>query len=161
MAGVGKYILSVTAVCICCSLVRRLVGEKGSASGVIRSICGIILAVSVLTPILKIKFKDFSAFTSNVQFDADSWVQDGIDRSDNALRTIISEKTTAYILEKASAYECSIDQLEVDLSADSVPVPSSLVIYGTFSPSVRNQLSRDVETNLGIPKEKQQWIYQN
>lgn len=161
MEGVSKYILSITAVCICCSLVRRLVGEKGSASGVVQSMCGIILAISVITPIVKIKAVDLDAFTNSIQYDANFFVQQGIDRSGNALRTIITEKAAAYILEKASSYDCSIDQLEVELSTDSVPIPNGLKICGTFSPNVRNRLSGDIETSLGIPKEKQQWIYQN
>ena len=157
----GKYILSVTAVCICCSLVRTLVGEKSGASGIIQPLCGVVIAITIISPVIKIRAADIRTYTGVIQADADIFVQQGIDMSAEELRTNIIESSKAYILEKASLYDCSVKQLEVELSADSVPAPISVVISGTFAPSNKNRLSEDIESNMGIPKEKQRWIYQN
>ena len=161
MSDVSNYILSVTAAGILCGLVQRLTLGKNGTSAVVQSVCAIVLAVTVINPVVKIKLRNIRTYTDGFQLDADSLVRQGTDLSTQELRSIITEQTTAYILEKASSYNCNIRQLEVELTSDSIPIPCGVKISGTFSPQGKNQLSGIIESNLGISKERQQWIYQN
>lgn len=161
MNSVGQYITSVIAACLCCGIFRKLVGDKSASATVINTICGIAITITVISPVVKLRIADISKFTKEIQVDAEAFVQDGIERTDNEIQAIITEKIRAYILEKASSFDCSIDEIEVVLSTDSLPVPKAVTIVGTVSVYGKQQLSELIAKNLGIPKEKQKWIYQN
>lgn len=161
MMDVSRYILSITAVSILCGIVHKITIGKTGTSVVVQSVCAIVLALTVIRPIIKIRVHDFNSYTDQLLLDANKLVQRGTDLSSQELREIISEQTTAYILEKASSYDCSIHQLEVELTSDTIPTPCGLKISGTFSPQIKNQLSDLIESNLGVSKERQQWVYQN
>jgi len=53
-------------------------------------------------------------------------------------------------------YQLKLD-VEVELG-DCEPVPASVRITGPASPYARTQLQKRITDELGIPKERQQWI---
>lgn len=161
MESFGNYILSVVAVCIATSILPKFCSTNAASASIVRLICGIAISITVISPVLKLKLTDLTEYTSYIQADAAALVQAGADHTNEQLRTIITEKTCAYILEKASFYDCSINTVEVVLSSDPVPIPTTVQITGTYSPYIKNQLCGIIESNLGISKENQQWVYQN
>ena len=161
MDSAKGYILTVVSVCIICGIIRKLVVTGGGTSAVINIICGTILAITVISPLVNINIKNIDRILNDINTDNAAYVQSGIDSSDQKLREIISDKVCAYILEKTSSYDCSINSVHVSLSDDNMPAPESLQIEGTFSPYIKNRLAEFFATNLGIPKEKQQWTYQD
>ena len=161
MDSVKNYIVMIVAVCLCCGIIKKLAGETGPHSTIINALCGVTLAVTVISAIITIDFRSFENVLDDIQFQSTTYVQTGVADTNNELREIISSKVCAYVLEKASSYDCSISSVQVTLSDDSLPVPNSIVIIGTFSPYVKNHLAEIFESNLGVSKESQQWIYQN
>ena len=155
------YITSVIYVCLCCAIIRKLVPQKGPTSSVINAACGIIIAITVISPVIKINISGIEDYIDSYRFEADSYVNAGTEASKNQLQAVIIEKTKAYILEKASTYDCKITSIKVSVSSDMVPVPICVEIYGTYSPYTKNQISGLITSNLGISKENQQWIYQS
>ena len=74
-----------------------------------------------------------------------------------ALAAIIKSKTEAYILDKAH-------ELGLDVSADvtvemesAYPYPAFVQITGAFTPQQQETLTRYIEENLAIGKERQIW----
>lgn len=161
MGSVSAYITSVASVCLCCAIFHKLIGQKGANASVISSLCGVILAIAVISPVIKINLSGIEDYINDIQIETSHYVNAGEKASQNELRSVITEKVNAYILEKASSYDCDIKTVEVSVTSDSIPVPDSVVINGTYSPYIKNQLSGLIASNLGISKEKQQWIYQN
>ena len=161
MGSVSAYIISIIAVCICCAIVQKLVGQGSANAVIIKSLCGITIAVAAITPIIKINISGIADYLDRVQFESSVYANTATDTANNELRTVITEKTKAYILEKATNYDCDILHVDVSVSADSIPVPDSVTIAGIYSPYIKKQISGLIESNLGISKEKQQWIYQN
>jgi hypothetical protein len=161
MNEISQYIISVVAVCIGCGLLRRLLDNKSASPSIVHTLCGVILTITIISPVLKINISSLERYISNIYVDAETIAQSSEEYSTNALRSIISDNISAYVLEKADLYDCQINQVEVVLSDDQIPTPVALRVAGRFSPYIRIKLSEIIESNLGIPKEHQQWIYQN
>lgn len=160
MNAIRDYILSLLCVSIVCALLRCLIDEKSSSGKIIKMLCGIILAVTAISPLIQVKISDLDYYFENISIQSKILIQKGEDSSSREMAAIISEKTEAYILEKASVYDCSLN-IDVILTKDAIPQPVAVDITGTVSPYVRSKLMQIIETDLGIPKESQQWTYQN
>ena len=160
MDAIRNYILSLLCVSVVCAILRCLIDEKSGSGKIIKMLCGIVLAVTAVSPLIQVKISDLDNYFENISIHSRELTQRGEDGSTREMATIISERTEAYILEKASAYDCSLN-IEVILTEDTIPQPVAVDITGTVSPYVRSKLMQIIETDLGIPKEKQQWIYQN
>ena len=161
MFDMKQYIIGVVATCLCCGIIRKLVGDKSASSSLINTLCGVVISIAVISPVLKIDLPDISEYATGLQTDAQRYIQEGINYSSSQTQSIIIEKVSAYILEKALALDCVIKDVDVVVSSEAIPALESLTITGTVSPAARLQLSYLIEKNLGIPKEKQEWIYQN
>lgn len=70
------------------------------------------------------------------------------------MTAIISEEAATYILDKADALGL---QLEVQVELDGNLLPWGVSLQGAASPYARSRLSSQIETELGIPKERQVW----
>lgn len=156
-----QYIISVVAVCVSCGIIRRLVGDKSASSSAINVLCSVILAITIISPALKINISDLRNYLYGVTAEANMLIESGTSNGTEELREVISSKLGAYVLEKADLYDCNICTVEVVLSEEQIPTPIGLQVIGRFSPFARSKLSEMIETNLGIPKENQQWKYLN
>lgn len=161
MVAWKSYIIAVIAVCICCGIVRKFVGENKSSAIVINTLCGTILAITVISPFLNINTGNIDSFFEQINIESAAYTQNGLEHTKKQLQEIISDKIRAYVLEKTSSYNCSINSVQVYLTDDDTPMPYGLQIEGVYAPYVRNHLADVFEKNLGISKENQQWIYQN
>ena len=88
---------------------------------------------------------------------ADAVAAEGEKTAEEAMGTIIKEETEAYILDKAKALNAQI-QVEVILDQSEIPVPHSVRIFGEPTRAQREILEEFLESQLNIPKERQQWI---
>ena len=157
MEGVREYLLSVTAGAILCGILGSLVGEKGAFSGLYKLISGLVLCFLMISPLVNIELSDFSQFANELISQGDQAVREGEESRDEMLRQIITDEARSYIMDKARSYGAEI-QVEIFLSEEDPPVPESCSISGALSPFVRGQLERVLVEDLGIPKEKHQWL---
>lgn len=160
MTGFKAYILSVVGIAICCSIIKKLALSKGASTAIISAACGIVVSIVVISPLVSVKILQLDAYTASVKTEAEEYVLEGKQRSRSQLSTIILERTQTYIHDKAVALGCDADIL-LRLSDDALPVPVHVVIDGQFTPYAKTQLSQMIESELGIPKEMQEWNYQN
>lgn len=156
MDTLRQYILSVTAAAILCGMVRSICSETGFRTTV-NMLCGLILAVTILTPVIRIDLNGLiGEFTASYSQDALAAASVGEDTYQDSLSAIIKQESEAYILDKAAQLDASVD-VEIILSEQDIPVPVSAVIRGNISPFSRQQLTQILENDLGIMKENQQW----
>ncbi len=155
MEGLRQYILRVTAAAMLGAIGTGLV-KKGPAGELVRMLCGLVLALTVLYPLSGLKFGELTlSFLPSEEAGREIAAQ-GEKITRDALEDIIKSETEAYILDKASALGIDL-RAEVLLGEDTIPVPVGVILTGAASPYARGQLTDAIEKDLGIPKENQLW----
>lgn len=160
MDGIRQYIISIVGVAVCCGIIRCFVHENSVIGGLVKTLSGIVLAIAAISPVLQIRYADLIDYTDLIYADAAALTQDGSDYTNQKLGTLITQKLEAYILEKASMLDCDVE-VHISINNESPPRPSGVEITGAVSPYAKARLCDIIEADIGIPKEMQQWIYQN
>ena len=156
MDGIREYLISVTAAALLCGILKSLMGEKGNSAALVRLICGIFLALTVIRPLKELNLNDFSLVPTGLLEEARLTSGEGEEYTRQAKEDLIIQQCEAYILDKAQTLEASI-QVEIQISQEGEPIPAGSIITGNLSPYARNQLSKTLEEDLGIPQEDQKW----
>ena len=156
MDGIRRYLLTVIAAAVVCSIANTLIGKKSAASSIVRMVSGLCLAICVISPFLKIRLDHYSDYLGSFSQEADTLAADGKDAAMNELRKIIKTNSEAYILDKAASLKLDV-QVEVTLSDDEPPLPCAVTINGSASPYAKRTLMHYIANDLGIPEEDQTW----
>lgn len=155
MDGLRQYVLELVIAALICGIITGLVKE-GSLREILKFICGVFLAVTVLRPIVGTDFLTLLDFSHLHTDDAAQAVSAGENLSRDAAAAIIKAECEAYILDKAAQLEVQISA-EVTLSEDDPPVPVSVLITGNVTPYNKLRLEEIIQEDLGITKENQLW----
>lgn len=150
-----EYAVSVVSAAFITGIVLSLF-QNSKAEPLVKLVCGVFMAVTVLLPITRFDFSQISQWDRLSSQDAQEAVSLGENISADAMRRIIKEETEAYILDKAADLRAPVS-VKVVVSTDTIPVPVSVSISGNISPYVRGRLSSIIEEDLGIAKEDQLW----
>lgn len=156
MESIKEYLLSITAAAIICSIIVGLIEKKGANSTIIRMLCGLFLAVTVVSPWVNIQLNDLSGYWEGLGLAAENAIDEGVVMANKATADIIKTKSEAYILDKASLWELSIE-VEVTVSDSDPPSPYQVRIRGTVSPYAKTRLQEVIAKDLGIPEDRQIW----
>lgn len=159
MESLREYVLHITATALCCAVILRLTRGSSAVKTIIKLLCGIVLAYSIIQPVKQLDFSVLNEFALEFQQDAEQAVLWGEKESHTAWIEGISQGVEAYILEKAKAMNVDLD-VEVELSDDDIPVPVAVLLRGNAAPYVKSVLSDVISQDLDIPKENQTWISQ-
>ena len=151
-----QYLLSVTAAAILCAIVKGLTDKKGSPAALIKLICGIFLAITVLAPWTSINLSGLTDYMKSFTIDADAAAAEGADYAREETAAIIKSQTEAYILDKALSMGANL-QVSVTLSEDTLPVPCAVTISGNISPYAKERLTLYIMDDLNIPEAQQTW----
>ena len=157
MAGVKEYIFTICGASLICAIARKFLGDKGSTAGIGKMIIGLFLLVTIVKPVLNLRFNELQDLSLGAQTDAIDAVWQGEEFAKQQMAAIIKERTAAYILQKAQQLDVSLE-VEVQVSDDEVPVPEKVIIAGNISSFAKQQLQLLIEQELGISKECQVWI---
>lgn len=157
MEWLGRYILSVTAAALLLSILQVVAGKKGTHAALLRLIGGLFLAFTVIAPVANIELDRVLDFPRDFAVQGSAIAQQGQTISQDQLCGIIKERCEAYILDKALALQAQL-QVEVILSQDEMPVPSSVRLQGSISPYAKQALQQWLHSDMAIPKEHQIWI---
>ena len=156
MDAVRRYLFSLCAAALLCSLVRALV-PKGRMKSICSLLCGVFLAMTALTGLAGWELSDVAEELTKMRIAAEE-ARTGVEIGNReALSAIIKSKTEAYIWDEAQELDLSVS-IEVMVEADgSYPYPSGVQITGAFTPQQRKTLEAYIEENLAIGKERQIW----
>ena len=156
MTGLSSYFLSVISVAVIAAIVKRLMGDKGTAAAIGKLMTGMVLTFAIISPLIDLNISDMNSLIDAYAYDAQQAVQNGIQISRDSLAGSIKEKTEAYILDKARQYEAKLT-VDIALSNDTIPKPKSVTIQGNVAPYAKSALQNIIYTDLGIDKEHQLW----
>lgn len=157
MDGITEYILSITAAGVICAAVKHIIGEKNASSGLIRVVCGIFMAVTVLSPLVTIRLRDMEFIMDEFRMSGEAAVSYGTEMANEALHDIIKQETEAYVLNEVKRLGLDLS-VSVSLSETQPPVPVAVTLTGDVSPYHKKTVSRFIEDNLGVGEEYQIWI---
>ena len=155
MEDIRSYILSVTAAAVLCALVTVLAGKGGTLPALVKLMCGIVLAATVIYPLAGFSAVNLSQYLEQIQFDASAAVEAGTFLSKEQTSTRIKEALETYILDKAAALSANIC-VEVTLEEDGM-TPAGATMEGSISPFARIELETMILDELGIPREALRW----
>ena len=154
MEGLIRYLLSISASAIICGIAKVTADDKSASGAMIRLIAGLIMAFTVIAPVVDIDFSNLPALPTQISREADAASALGEEMADREIKSIITNELEAYILDKVASVGADI---EVDLRLDDRR-PIGVTIRGDVLPASRQRLQRILETELGIAKENQQWM---
>ena len=157
MDFVRQYLLSLMASAIICAIVKSVTNEKTFSGGMIRLIAGIIMTLTVLSPVMSLDIGDLPSLTAELTADAEAAAATGKEMADAEMKAIIIRQTQAYILDKAADYGAAL-VAEVIMPQDGSLKPLGVIISGSASPYAKAQLQKIIADDIQISKENQQWI---
>lgn len=156
MAWFSKYIIAVVAAAIICSTVRVLVGNKSAPAAIVKLITGLLLTVTMITPLTNIKFSDISNYIDDFSLESEAVVDVGSSYAAEKTAAIIKARTEAYILDKAKVLGANVVP-NVILSNDPPYRPCSVTMTGNVSPYAKQRLMAFITQDLGISEVDQIW----
>ena len=156
MAWFSNYIIAVVAAAIICSTVRVLVGNKSAPAAIVKLITGLLLTVTMITPLTNIKFSDISNYIDDFSLESDAVVDVGSSYAAEKTAAIIKARTEAYILDKAQVLGANV-VTHVILSNDPPYKPCSVTMTGNVSPYAKQRLMAFITQDLGISEVDQIW----
>lgn len=151
-----QYILSVMMATIICALIKQLTVNKGPIEKIMQLIVGLVLTLSILSPVVDLGIDKFSQIRTSFSDDAQAFADKGKVYAFDHLAKIIKERTEAYILDKAAQYDAQLE-IEVTLSDDDMPIPVAVNIYGAISPYGKQCMMELISNDFGIGEEAQTW----
>lgn len=157
MEGVREYLLSVSAAAILCSCVGAFFSKKGTVQTLVKTLCGIFVCLTVLSPVIRLSLPDLENYFSSFSLDGQAITDDAIRSAADAKCQVIMQQAEAYVYDKAAILGCDIT-VSIALETQEPYAPETIVITGNLSPYARSQLSDSIASDLGIPEEDQQWI---
>lgn len=155
MEALRQYIVSVVAGACICGIAIGLLPE-GRARQLLKLLCGMILAVTVLGPLSRFDPDSFSLLDDIFSDTAAQTAALGEAYSENLFRKRIKEETAAYILDKAKDLGVKIT---AEVGLNDVGIPALVRISGDISPYNRELLEDFISRTLGITKENQLWTW--
>lgn len=156
MTSLPEYAISIIVTALIFAVLSGLL-QNSALKGIVNTVFGMILTITVVAPLRNMDFS-FSDHWSDLFLNAaNSAAVDGEQMSRDALQKIIKQETEAYIQDKAAALHADISA-EVILNNGDPPIPKRIIISGTPSPYVKQQLQKILITDLGITKENLEWI---
>lgn len=155
---IRNWILSLTATALFCAI-SLAIAPKGRATGVLRLVCGIALALALIAPLVEV---DLSAYTDVLTSFSQTYrdvTSEAEDQAESLYRGIIEEECAAYIWDKAERF--GIELLSVSVTAEWDDVTENWLPHAASICSAPDTdtaaLSAAIETELGIPAEQQEW----
>lgn len=160
MSAVGEYLVCVLAGALICGILLELVGKKSTNASLIRLLCGVFMTLCIVSPLLDIRIGPLADLTADIKQEADSMAADGKNMAQEQYRAVITQRTEAYILDKAESLGADVT-VAVTLGEDDFAAPRAVTVRGRISPYAKGLLGNWLESNLGIAAEEQTWIASN
>lgn len=144
------YLMRLICAAILCAVIRSLAGE---GQGIRKLICGVFLALCVLSVPVDMKLPDMDP--DKISDEARAAVMHGQDQAEEARETIIKEALAEYIWNKASELEL---ELTIRLELTDEQTPENVFLTGSAESAARMQMTTELVQALGIGKEDVIWI---
>lgn len=154
MDDLREYVIGIVAAAMLSGILIRLTQNSGSKE-IVRMLCGVFMTITLIHPFAGRKELLWEPILPEISGLAEDISAEGTAAAENIKREFIKQRVETYILSRAEAMETDL-QADVKLGDDCVPV--SVRLTGRISPLNRSKLTQIIASELGIPKEQQEWI---
>lgn len=149
----------------CCSVIVAIADSlmpKGTVKKVSKLICGIILLIATVKPLLNIDLSVLSVNIVEYKNAAGEYSADISSVNERLAKVIIEEQSAAYILDKAINLGAEVTvQVTARMGDGELYYPDSVTVRGALSEEQRGRLEEIIAGELAIPSERQSWIQEN
>lgn len=149
-----EYIAQAVAAALLCGIIVSMT-KHSSGGSIVRMLCGVFMTIVLIQPLAGTNVSFLESILPDITGDAEAIASEGAAAAEDIRREYIKQRVQAYILSRAKTMEADI-QANVSLDEDCIPV--SVSIAGRISPLSRSRLTQIIASELGIPKERQEWI---
>ena len=154
MDGLREYVIRVVAAALISGVVIRLTEGIGSGE-IIRMLCGLFMTLILLQPIIGRRELQWEFMLPQIRRQAEENVLEGVAAAEKIRQEVIMRQAETYISNRAAEMDTEI-QAEIMLGEDNLP--ESVVLTGAVSPLNKSRLTQIIASELGIPRERQEWI---
>lgn len=156
MELIRQWLLGVTCAAMVLALAESLT-PPGSVKKVCRMAGSMVLLLATISPVLKLDEGALSRALTEYRITVQDYENVLMEKNNFLYKAIIEENTAAYILDKTEGMGISC-QAEVIFAydEDGSPYPWSVLVSGSWTEEQERQLSLFLETDLGIPAQRQQ-----
>lgn len=156
VSHIREYIIGIVAAAILCSLVIQLTKGNSTNAAIVKTACGIIMTMCVISPLIQFKLDTLSLPDLESFLEGEAYAAVGYETSIDKISEVIKQRSEAYVLEKASYFDCDLE-VQVTLNGENPPMPTGITVIGNVSPVTKQRLQSIIEKDLGIPMEWQIW----
>ena len=152
-----QWLMGVIAAAILCTIAQDL-SPKGSVKQVGRLVCAMVLLCAVLSPIKTLDVAAGGQWLTDYRATlADSRVALA-EQGEEIQMAVIAEKYRAYIESKGA--QLGLDcQARVDCREEGeIYVPDRVEVTGDLAQEEQEQLVREIQSDLDIPAQRQEYI---
>ena len=150
-----QSILTFLVCSLTCGILSQIVSDT-SKRKLFQFIFGTLLVVTVLSGLARIDLSDFQLISAGNRNPADAYIAEGKEAASEMQRKRITTDCEAYILDKAKELGAEVT---AKVSLDELLVPVFVEITCQSNKDLQPELQKILTMDLGIPKENQQWIW--
>ena len=153
-AILGKWAVSLAGGAVLCAICLEL-SPEGQVKGVQKTLCGMVMALALLSPVLQFDFDAYAANLAKYRIQAQEITGSADSLRQNFSKAYIEEQCQAYILDKARLSGAIVTGVKVETRwvGEGVWIPVSAEIQGEY----HDTLAALIEGDLGISRDKQVW----
>ena len=157
MMEIREYLLRLTATAILAAVIRQ-VAPSGGAGRVTRMCAGILIILAAFSPLGKPDLLEAAQHLAQTGMSDPLSAEEFDQKTNLLLADLISQEAETYILDKAYAMNLDLEvEVKTSLREEGYPMPWQATLRGDPLDWQRLELSRSIEEDLGIPKERQTW----
>ena len=149
-----QWLVGVTCAAMIIALADSLT-PSGTVRKVGKLVGGLVLLLAVLQPVLTFDYSAMAIAATDYQAAFGSYDLELEETDLDLMKTIIAERTGAYILDKAAQQGIAC-QVTVQAAGEGEwPVPETVTVQGTLTGEQREALERQIEADFAIPVQRQ------
>lgn len=152
--GVRAWLMAVISAAVLCSAVEALM-PNGGVKQVGKLVCGLVLLCVVLSPVAEPDLEGGRRWLEEYAGSVERGKKALEDQVDQGMKVIIEEEYAAYIVDKATrlGFPCAVRV--TCREEEGIFLPDRVRVSGALTPEGREELSRSIRQELGVPPERQ------
>lgn len=160
MDGVRSWLLAIISASLLCALADSLM-PSGAVKRVGRLVCGLVLLCAVLTPVAELEPEAGRAWLERYLADLETRESELQEESGQMRKSIIEEEYAAYIVDKAAemGLTCTA-RVRCRAEEAGLYLPEETQVAGELSDLEQSRLTQLIQTDLGVPPERQVYYTQ-
>lgn len=154
----GEWVRGIAGAALICAAATALT-PRGKVKNVLKLLCGIVLIIAMINPILKQDFLNMSMDMSEYRKQADEIIGKSKENENSLSRTIIEDELETYILDKAKSLNVELKSVEVTVKwgDEGCWYPYEVSLKADIPEREKYLISNSIEAELGVPSERQYW----